>query len=150
MAAVRTLDLNFGLSNRFLVLQIGVAALGAAAILASPASWAWKSGLLFVLLISAIALHMVSAGPGQSGAICLQPEGDGRMRCRDGREIDVIFSTSAWVTRWLCVLTVFERDPYRQYHCVICASENDANQYRRLLGYLRLRVSSATVHKAIR
>lgn len=148
MAGAKSLKLSFGLSNRFLLLQIVFAALGVAAILSSPASWAWKSIFLPVLILSAIAVHVAATRPWKFGIISLHPDGTGHISSPGWREGSITVGANAWVTRWLCVLTVFEQGRDRQYHCIICASENDAIHYRQLVGYLRMRVASETIHKA--
>jgi len=137
------LDIHFGPSRWLNVVQILLALLGILAILASPANWMWKLGSILLLILVSVSVHAWSVRQGRSGAIRLYPDGAAFIRTASGQEINAIQGPHGWVSRWLCVVTLFAADSRAKHHCVICASENHPDEYRRLLKFLRMRTAPA-------
>lgn len=147
MTAVDTLRLNFGFSPWLRALQWFVALLGAMAVLLTPAGWIWKCSILFILVIAASVAYAGTLKPGRCGQVMLFQDGIAQIFFSDGKVADVLLKENAWISRRLCVLALIEPDSRRQYHCVICASENATDQFRRLLKFLKMRTSAASIQK---
>ena len=137
------LDLRLGPSRWLKAAQILLALLGILAILVSPANWMWKLGSILLLILVSVSVHAWSAHQGRSGAIRLYPDGTAFLRTASGQEINAIQGPHGWVSRWLCVMTLCDADSRAKHHCVICASENHPDEYRRLLKFLRMRTAPA-------
>lgn len=110
------------------------AALG---LLFSPSTWPWIVFAISVLL----AVHLA----GLTYLRRVQPPGilqlhtDGGFRLQSGaQKFDGELLRSAWVSRYLCVVRWKPlSEPSRP--CLVCASENHQDDYRRLLVHLRLK-----------
>jgi hypothetical protein len=141
-----TLELKFGTSRWLNAAHLGISALGAVAILVAPTNWGWKLLTLFGLVFATLIGLFQSRADSRSGTVILHLDGTSRVITRDGKAVRARLNENAWVSRWLCVLKLFEPRRSKHYHCVICASENSPDEYRRLLKFLNMR-SSATVHQ---
>lgn len=130
-----------------MMFQWSVALLGAVAILLTPAGWIWKCAILFLLITSAALACAGAHKPTRHGRVTLFHDGMAQIFTLDGKAADVLLQENAWLCRWLCVLDLFEPDSGRHYYCIICASENSPCEYRRLLKFLNMRTSSASIHK---
>ena len=148
MPAVDSVILRFGLSSRLRVIQFVAASLGAVAIMISPSGLTWKICAWLALAFATIWAQVSSKKKSRSGWFELLQDGTAQMRFRDGNKSLALLQENAWATRWLCVLTLFEPDSGSNYHCVICASESKPDEYRRLLKFLNMRTSTATLQKA--
>lgn len=105
-------------------------------LLFSPSTWPWIAFSVSVLL----AIHLTGLAylrrvqpPG-----ILQLHADGGLRLQSGaQKLDGELLRSAWVSRYLCVVRWKPLSaPSRP--CLVCASENHQDNYRRLLVHLRL------------
>ncbi len=143
------LEIRFGTSRWLKAAQILLALLGILAILASPANWIWKLGSILLLILVSVSVHTWSAHRGRSGAIHLYPDGTAFLHTASGQEINAIQGPHGWISRWLCVVTLFDDDSRAKHHCVICASENHPDEYRRLLKFLRMRTAPAGTQRMI-
>jgi len=94
------------------------------------------------------AADFLVARKSQSGSISLLPDGTAHLMTLAGRKADARLKENNWITRWFCVLALFEPDRDRRYYCVICASENRPDEYRRLLKFLNMRTSTDDLQKA--
>jgi hypothetical protein len=148
--AVDSLTLRFGLSSGLRVIQFVAASLGAVAIMAAPAALGWKFGAWSALVFVTLWAQAASTRKSHSGSLELLQDGTMHMRFHDGKKSLALLKENAWAIRWFSVLTLFEQDSGRHYHCVVCASENAPNQYRRLLQYLNMRIPTANLQKAMR
>lgn len=106
----------------------------------SGASWAW----ILVAILALVAAAWWSRRPGASGqraSARFALHADGRLTSREnGSEIHGLAGRAAWVSRWFCVLRWTDVDGGRSHTSLVCASENHADDYRRLLAWLRLDV----------
>jgi hypothetical protein len=130
------------------VIQIVAASLGAVAIMIAPSGLTWKICAWSALAFVTLWVQASSKKKSRSGWFELLQDGTAQMRFHDGKKSLALLHENAWITRWLCVLTLFEPDNGRNYHCVICASESTPDDYRRLLKFLNMRTSTATLQKA--
>ena len=143
------LDVRFGISRRLQVAFLLLVSLGLLAILITPAGWAWKFGSILLLILASISVHAWSVHQSQAGAIHLLSDGAALLRTDSGQEINAIQGRHSWVSRWICVVTLYVVDNNMKRHCVICASENCPDDYRRLLKLLRMRTAPEDAHRMI-
>jgi hypothetical protein len=142
------LALRFGVSPWLRFAHFLVAMLGLAAILLTPAASGWKFCTVLALGISGFTAHLLSVRKSQTGLISLGADGAAQVASLHGTQSEARLEESSWVTRWFCVLALFEPVSRRRYHCVICASENTPDEYRRLLRFLNMRTSAVNLQKA--
>ena len=143
------LDVRFGISRWLQVAFLLLVSLGLLAILITAASWALKFGSILLLILASISVHAWSVHQSQAGAIHLLSDGTALLRTVSGQEINAIQGRHSWVSRWICVVTLYAVDNNTKHHCVICASENHQDEYRRLLKLLRMRTAPETAHRMI-
>ena len=150
-AVARTdfLEIRFGTSRWMQVAQLLLASLGLLAILITPANWTWKLGGMVLLILVSFFVHAWSAHQSRSGVIHLYPDGTALLRTASGQEINAVQGPHGWVSRWICVLTLYQADNSAKHHCVICASENYPDEYRRILKFLRMRTPPAAAQRMI-
>jgi hypothetical protein len=148
---VRTdfLEVRFGTSRWLKVAQMLLASLGFLAILTTPANWIWKLGSILLLILVSFLVHAWSVHQNRRGVIHLFPDGTALLRKDSGQEISAVQGPHSWVSRWVCALTLYEADNNAKHHCIICASENYPNEYRRLLKLLRMRTPAAATQRMI-
>ena len=144
-----SLELKFGNSPWLRAVHSLVSASGVLAVLISPANAVWKASAIVLLLLVALAIHFRSSKINGRGTICLQQDGTAELLTPDGHKARVVLHANGWATRWLCVLRLYESEKHRHHYCVICASENPPDPYRRLLVNLRMRSSDANIRRAI-
>ena len=143
------LDIRFGASRWLKLAHLLLASLGLLAILITPANWAWKLGSIVLLLLVVFFVHAWSVHQDRSGVIKLNPDGTALLRTASGQEINAVQGPHAWVSRWICVLSLYEADNLAKHQCVICATENHPDEYRRLLKLLRMRTSPVAAQRMI-
>ena len=143
------LDVQFGISRWLQVAFLLLVSLGLLAILITAASWAWKFGSILLLILASISVHAWSVHHSQAGAIHLLSDGTALLRTVSGQEINAVQGRHSWVSRWICVVTLYVVDNNTKHHCVICASENHPDEYRRLLKLLRMRTAPDEAHRMI-
>lgn len=133
----RHLELRFGVapwlrSAQRLAFLLAVLALGL-----SPAAWPWRIAALAALAIAWRFEERRAMLRDQAGRLALHL--DGRLRLdRDDAEQHGLAMGAAWVSRWFCVLRWVDNEEGRTHTCLVCASENHPDDYRRLLTCLRL------------
>ncbi len=149
MARADFLNIRFGTSGWLQVTHLLLALLGLLAILINPANWMWKLGSIFLLLLVSFFVHAWSAHKNRSGVIHLYPDGAALIHTASGQEVNAVLGPHSWVSRWICVLSLYDVDNLAKHHCVICASENHPDEYRRLLKLLRMRTPPAAAQRMI-
>ena len=149
MARADFLDIRFGTSRWLQVAQLFLAALGLLALLIAPANWTWKLGAIVLLIMVSFFVHAWSVHQDRSGVIHLVPDGAALIHTASGQEVHAVLAPHNWVSRWICVLSLNEVENLAKRHCVICASENHPDEYRRLLKLLRMRTPPAAAQRMI-
>ena len=106
-------------------------------ILTASTPWLWKLGATVALLIFyALAIHR-SAQRTARNSLLLRLDGSIRLSSNT-YEVDGQLVGGAWVSRWICVLHWAELESGSWKHSIVCATENRACDYRRLMVWLRL------------
>ena len=143
------LDVHFGASRSFKAAQALLASLGLVAILASPADWKWKLGSMVLLLLLALWVHSKSGNGQQAGTIRLFEDGTALLSTTSRRHVNAFQAPHGWVSRWFSVLVLLEADGDRKHFCLVCASDNHPDEYRRLLKFLRMHSPAEEVQRMI-
>ena len=149
MAPADFLEVRFGHSYWLMLAQTLVASLGLLAILVTPANWKWKISGIIVLVLAAWFVHTKSDHSSRSGAIRLFADGRALLSMDSRPEINAVQGRHGWVSRWFSILTLLEASNGKKYFCVICASENHPDEYRRLLKFLRMHTPPTEVQRII-
>ena len=115
-----------------------VTALALLAIISSSAPWAWKAVCATLLLLVHAFGSRSTLKHHSPGLIRLYPDGTasrfvGDVEARSGQ------CASGWVSRWFSVVALKTPGSKRLSYCLVCASENHPDDYRRMLQYLRMR-----------
>lgn len=130
-----------GVSHALIVLA------GLAAILLSPAGWAWKASSVLALIFAAAGLYFSSTRPKRRGTVRLLPDGTAKMWPLLGRPVTGILKSNAWASRWLSVVPIYDAERRKNHYCVVSAFANRRDVYRRLLVILRMGSSSIITEK---
>jgi len=116
----------------------------------APASLGWKLGAWSALAFVSRRAQVASPMKSQSGWFELRRDGTARMRFLDGTKSRAVLKENAWSVSWFSVLALFEPASGRHYYCVVCASENAPNDYRRLMQHLKLGNPAVNQERATR
>jgi hypothetical protein len=91
------------------------------------------TAVAFVGLVAALGYVGLRSDPAPCrGRLHLSDDGCGILFTAQGSR-QVLQSSSGWISRWLCVLPLRDVQAGTEFRCVICASLNRADTYRRLL-----------------
>jgi hypothetical protein len=125
--------------------HLALTLIAAVALVSAPASWSWRVSALVLLAV----MFLLSSRRRRRGCSGFQ-----LILFRDGAAVAVGQghaertltwpAGTAWASRRLCVLPVSEGPGADIIHCVILASRNNPDDYRRLLSWLRLGVGAKT------
>ena len=132
------LQLRFGDSRRLAAAHSLVTLLALCAILSAPAQASWKLIFTALLLVMHFSSRINANRPGQNGDLHLFHDGAAYIKSADGREAQAVADKHGWASRWASVLPLIEEDSGRRRYCVICASKNTRDEYRRLLVWMRM------------
>jgi len=149
MARAEFFDLHFGHSRWLRVAWRMVACLGLLAIFTASTHWAWKTGCAGLLVLIHLVADYRAGGARYSGTLRLFLDSTAVLRSRDGQETFAFQAGHAWVSRWISVVPLREPDNGARRYCLICASENRPDTYRRLMQWLRMRATTSEVQKMI-
>lgn len=121
-------------------LRVALAILSASTVLLSNSGVAWKFAALAALLLFWHYSGRFWQKHQANTRITLRREGPEIVSNVAGTRWRVSPGT-AWISRWLCVFRLREYDSNRVLTCVVCASENHPQDFRRLLVWFRMRPS---------
>lgn len=132
------IDLHSGSSRWLSILHVAISLLAGWVILLTHSPWAWK-----ILTLSALLLvHFVSTFKMRrncpSGPVRLFRDGAALLRL-EGDDIAAVQSDHAWTSRWICVFPLRKSASADIIYCMVCASNNQPDNYRQLLAWLRMR-----------
>jgi hypothetical protein len=132
------LQLRFGESRRLAAAHYLVTFLALCAILSAPAQLSWKLILTALLLVMHFSGRISANRPAQNGDLHLFHDGAVYLKTADGQEAQAFTGKHGWASRWLSVLPLIEEGNGRRRYCVVCASKNTDDEYRRLLVWMRM------------
>jgi hypothetical protein len=137
MSLPQRIELRFGAAPWLRRAQRLAFLLAALALGLSPAAWPWRLAALAILAGAWWFEERRAVRSDDRGRMVLQL--DGRVRLdRDGTEQHGLAGGAAWVSRWFCVLRWADNEHGHNRSCLVCASGNHPDDYRRLLACLRL------------
>lgn len=118
-------------------LGYAVSILAATGIVTSASSWVWKGIALIVLAAVTGFIFRRAAESRSPGSITLSL--DGTAVLLHGREEVLLdYTGHAWISSLFSVIHFLEADSGRKCSWLVCAANNHPDDYRRMLGYLRL------------
>ena len=101
-------------------------------LLAAGAQPAWTAVAIAGLAAALGYIGLRSDPAACRGRLHLADDGCGVLITAQGSR-QVLQSSSGWISRWLCVLPLRDVRAGTELRCVVCASLNRADAYRRLL-----------------
>lgn len=107
-------------------------------ILTAATPWYWKAAVATLLFPYAFVLHR-SARRSKRNRLLLRLDGSLRLFCSGG-EVEGLLDGGAWVSRWISVLHWTDLEDGSRRHSLVCAAANRADDYRRLMVWLRMGV----------
>lgn len=149
MTRTEFLEIRFGHGRWLMMAHILISSLGLLAILATPANLVWKLCSILLLLLVSLGVFARSIDNSRAGTIRLFADGTAFLRIPSRREVNAVQGPQGWATRWLSILTLQESVSGRKHYCIICASDNDPDEYRRLLKFLRMHAAPAEASRLI-
>lgn len=104
-----------------------------AATLVTPVAWMWKASIWACTMLILVLARRAQASARRVASLRVYPNGTLTMIFGDGTEKRGSVGRGAWATRHLCVLPVTGMPG----GLVVCASRNHADDYRRLLVWVK-------------
>ncbi len=138
MGPDKWVELEAGVDSWFKILYFGLASLAVLALLIAHAAWSVKLIILSVLLLF---FWFVSRQMVHQKSICrlrIYSNATVTLISRSGQEFPGILESDNWSTRWVSVVRVGRFDRWRTQRLLVCASLNNASDYRQLSKRLRL------------
>jgi len=126
-----------------------LSALGILAVLISPAAWTWKLGVCCVLVSTAIVIVRNGFDRQPVGLIRVFRDGTTLYFANDKKRVFGTLARNQWVSRWICSLGVYPAKHAGKQFFVIFSSMNEADEYRRLLMFLRMRTPASQAQRMI-
>ena len=136
-AVPERINLVTGNSALLTAFSYAIAILAVAAIATSASPWAWKAGALFSLAAASwFTFRSTPESDSQVNGI-LNLDGTA-LEPRGWEEVFLEFTGHAWVSSLFSVIFFRETDSGKKRSWLVCAANNHPDDYRRMLGYLRL------------
>jgi len=129
--------------------HIIITLLGILAVLISPASWQWKVCLVLTGGCAGLLLARKMTDMHNSGIVRILPDSTAMYATALEKRIFTILCHQQWVCRWFCSLAVSLAHDGQRKDLIICASNNNPDEYRRLLKFLRMRSPAAESQRMI-
>lgn len=126
-----------GNSKLLTTLGYAVSILAVAGIVSSGSQWVWQGSALFVLAVASWLVFRRSSESLYRGTGMLFPDGTA-VELRSHEEVHLEFTGQAWVSSLFSVIHFLESDSGRKCSWLVCAANNHPDDYRRMLGFLRL------------
>lgn len=114
-----------------------VAFIAGLAILFTQSSWILKAFVLIALAATYLAGALKMRKDRSSGELRLFTDGTA-IHDRGSQRCVAVQGSPAWVSRWFCMIPLVKHSGTDIIYCMICASNNHPDNYRRLLIWLRM------------
>jgi len=137
MGSDKFIELEAGVDSWFKTLYYFVALLAVLAILIANTSWSIKLTTLGALLLSFCFFRWQIYRQKFIRQLRVYSNGAVTLVSRNRKEFPGILEKDNWTTRWICVVPVGRFDRWGTQHILVCASRNDASDYRQLIKRLR-------------
>ena len=142
MGSDKSIELETGVDSWLKILYFFVAMLAVVAILAANASWSVKItalGALFLFFcFSGWQMHHQKS----IRQLLIYSNGTVTLISRTRQEFPGILESANWTTRWVSIVPVGRFDRWWTQRLLVCASRNNASDYRQLIKWLRLGVGN--------
>lgn len=119
------------------------------AILISSAPWIWKVSAGLLLALAYRLASRITDSPVNSGVVRIFKDDTSMLSTRSEKRVFASLAEHQWMSPWFCSIAVHPARGGRRRYLVVCAAGNDADEYRRLLKYLRMRTSASGAERMI-
>ncbi len=138
MGPLKIIEVEAGVDSWFSLFLFLVSVLAVLAILTAPAVWFVKLAALAGLLLSICLVCWHTKHAAKLRQLQIYSNGAVILIARSGKEFPGILEKDNWTTRWVSVVAVGRFDRWGVQRLLVCASRNNASNYRQLLKRLRL------------
>jgi hypothetical protein len=149
MARADYLEVNFSPAAWMMWAHALISLLGIVAVMISPGSWTWKIFLSSAVIFAFVLIAVNMADSRFTGVIRLFHDGTAVFWTASEKRVFATLGNRNWVSPWLCSVPVYQARGGNKRFLVICASNNDPQEYRRLLKFLRMRAPTAASQRMI-
>jgi hypothetical protein len=143
------LELDFGQSRWMKRATNGFLLLCIIAILISPAPWVWKISSWSLLAVTYALAHWVTTSSLNAGVVRIFQDNTAMLSTASERRLFATLAARQWVSPWFCSVAVYLAKGGQKRFLIVCAAANDADEYRRLLKFLRMRSPASDEEKMI-
>ena len=149
MARADYLELEFG-QSRWMKRAINILLLLCIlALLISPSPWVWKISACTLLALVHLLANRLAASPVNTGVVRIFQDNTAMLSTASERRLFATLAARHWVSPWFCSIAVHLARGGRKRFLIVCAAGNDADEYRRLLKYLRMRPPASDQERMI-
>ena len=148
MHRAETIELSFGPARWFSAASGALFALGILAILGSPANGFWKLAFIAMLAVVALLAFAYTANSHRAGIVRIHYDYSADIHTAHGTDGHANVGAHSWVSRWVSVLVLVDEHSTTRMECLIFASQNPPDAYRRLLAAVRMRSATSAAHGA--
>jgi hypothetical protein len=145
-----TIELSFGPARWFPAANGVLFALGILAILVSPANGPWKLAFIAMLTVVTLLAVIHTFNSHRAGIVRIHYDYSVDIYTKRGTKGRAYAGAHCWVSRWFSVLTLVDEHSNSRLECLIFASNNSPDAYRRLLAAMRMRSATSAAHGANR
>lgn len=149
MARADYLELRFGQSRwlkkagRLLLLLCIIA------LWISPAALTWKVLLSFPLALADLLANRAMAAKANTGRVRIFSDDTCMLSTASTKRVFATLSSRHWMSPWFCSVSVYHARGGRRQNLLVCAADNDADEYRRLRMFLRMRPPAADTQRMV-
>jgi hypothetical protein len=138
MGPDKFIELQAGVDSWFKILYFLVALLAALAILTANTTWSIKLTALGALFLFFCFSSWQMYHQKSIRQLRIYSNGSVTLISRTSQEFPGILESDNWTTRWVSIVPVGRFDRWRTQRLLVCASRNNASDYRQLIKRLRL------------
>lgn len=146
MHRAEAIELSFGPARWFSAASGVLLVLGVLATLISPANGLWKLAFIAMLTVVALLAFAYTANSHRAGTIRIHYDYSVDIHTARGTDGHANIDARGWVSRWFSVLVLVDEHSGTRMECLIFASKNPPDAYRRLLAAIRMRSAPSATH----
>jgi len=115
----------------------------------SPAPWSWQLSTLACLAAVYLLIRRSVASSVNSGTVRIFQDDTAMLSTGAEKRVFATLTSHHWVSPWFSSVTVRLARGGRRRFLIICRSNNDADEYRRMLRFLRIRQQASETQRMI-
>jgi hypothetical protein len=138
MGSNKWIELETGVDSWFKTLYFLLTLLAALALLIAHTAWSVKLSIVSVLFLFFWFFGRQMVQQKSISRVRIYSNATVTLINRTGQEFPGILARDNWTTRWVSIVPVGRFDRWRIQRLFVCASRNNASDYRQLIKMLRL------------